>query len=310
MEHNETRIFGIGTSGLVGSRIAALLSPLFPISHHSSKTGFDVTDKGSMSILRNDTNHEVVLLMAAKTDVDGCETDKDEDIKILSNKDIKEQGERLREAKTAWAVNVLGTQNVVDACRETNKKIIFVSTDFVFNGKDTPKDGYDELHTPSPINWYGVTKYEGEKIVMNSGLPYLILRIAYPYRREYPEKKDFVRTVTAHLKRGNAVQGVTDHVMTPTFIDDIAIALRQLLIVNQVGFFHVVGSEFISPYDAIIQIAEKFHFDQSLISKTTRSEYFKNGAHRPFNLALKNDKIERLGVRMRTFSEGLEEMKR
>jgi len=175
MVRNEVRIFGIGTSGLVGSRIAELLALSYPISHHSSKTGFDITNKDSLSLLANDTDHEVVLLMAAKTDVDGCEKDKQDG-----------------ESGDAWKINVTGTQNIVDICRETNKKIIYISTDFVFSGEDTPNDGYDESSTPSPVNWYGVTKYEGEKIVVNSGLPYLIFRIAYPYRNIVKKKILFV----------------------------------------------------------------------------------------------------------------------
>lgn len=291
MVQNETRIFGIGTSGLVGSRVAALLASSYPISHHSSKTGFDITSKESVSQLVHDTDHEIVLLMAAKTDVDGCEKDKIDE----------ENGE-------AWKVNVAGTQNIVDACKRANKKLIYISTDFVFSGEETPKDGYDETNTPSPINWYGETKYKGEIAVMESGLPYFILRIAYPYRKEYLKKKDFVRAVISRLEQGSEVHGITDHIMTPTFIDDIAIALQRVLKENATGILHVVGSEFITPFNVVSSIAETFGFDTSLIKKTTRSDYFKNGASRPFNLALKNDKIESLGVKMRTFKEGLEEL--
>lgn len=305
MAANDTRIFGIGTSGLVGSRVTELLADSYQITPHSSKKGFDITKKESLGALVYDLEHSLVLHMAAKTDVDGCEKDKRIDIKKLSNKEI---GNAEAFKNTAWGINVLGTRNVVEACKKGGKKIIYISTDFVFGGEDAPKDGYSEEDMPSPINWYAQTKYEGEKIVMNSGLPYLILRIAYPYRKTYEQKKDFVRAVLGRLSAGQKVQAITDHIMTPTFIDDIAYAIKKLLDNDLFGVFHVVGSEFVTPYDAVVKIADAFHLDQSLVEKTTRLKFFSGRAPRPFNLSIKNDKIESLGVKMRTFSEGLEEM--
>lgn len=292
MAANDTRIFGIGTSGLVGSRVTELLADSYQITPHSSKNGFDITDTESLGALARDLEHSLVIHMAAKTDVDGCEKDKS-----------------LGESGDAWRINVTGTANVVGACKKSGKKIIYISTDFVFGGEDTPTDGYSEEDMPAPINWYARTKYTGEKIVSESGLPYLILRIAYPYRKAYEQKKDFVRAVLGRLSAGQKVQAITDHIMTPTFIDDIAYAIKTLLDDGLSGIFHVVGSEFLTPYDAVVKIAEAFHLDYSLVVKTTRQEFFSGRAPRPFNLTIKNDKIERLGVRMRTFSEGLEEIK-
>ncbi len=285
------RIFGIGTTGLVGSRIAQLLEGSYSISHHSSQTGFDITNPMSLLILHNDTTHNTVLHMAAKTDVDGCEKDKD-----------------LGEEGLAWKINVLGTQHIVDACKTTNKKLIYISTDFVFDGESTPVDGYTEDDTPSPINWYGVTKYEGERIVMESGLQFLILRIAYPFRKADSGKKDFVHAISDRLKVGEKIRAVTNHIMTPTFVDDIAIALKKLLDTGASGIYHVVGTEYITPFDVAVQIAMTFQFDLSLVEPVTREDFFRDRAPRPFNLSIENAKIERLGVKMRTFTEGLEEI--
>ena len=79
---------------------------------------------------------------------------------------------------------------------------------------------------------------------------------------------------------------------------------------KQTGIFHITGNQFVSPYKAALLIAEEFELDKSLIVETTRDEYFKGKAKRPFQLALKNDKIEKLGVQMRTFKEGLSEVRR
>ena len=134
---------------------------------------------------------QIVLHMAAKTNVDGCEEDKARDKEILEYKDPQKQEQAWMEEKTAWTINVFGTQNIIDACQKTNKKLIYISTDFVFDGT---KKAYSEEDKPNPINWYAKTKYEGEKIIQNSGLDYVIARIAYPYRAFF-ERKDFVRAI-------------------------------------------------------------------------------------------------------------------
>ena len=102
---------------------------------------------------------------------------------------------------------------------------------------------------------------------------------------------------------------VWDHVMVPTFIDDIVNALDILIRTEQKGIFHVVGSQKISPLNASLKIAEAFELDDSLISKTSRNEYFAGKAPRPFCLYLKNDKINRLGIEMSSFDKGLVEIK-
>jgi dTDP-4-dehydrorhamnose reductase len=233
------------------------------------------------------------LHLAAKADVDGCEQDKP-----------------LGENGAAYRINVGGTKNVVDACQVSKKKLLYISTDFVFDGKKEPPEKYAEDTVPNPINWYAETKFRGEEIVRNSDLHFAILRIAYPYRSDAFElKKDFVHAIMGRLADNKPVAAITDHLMTPTYIDDIAFAIDAVISQDATGIFHAVGSQSISPYDAAMMMAFRFSFDKSLISKTTRAEYFKGKATRPFNLSLNNDKITTLGVRMKTFDEGLRDIK-
>jgi dTDP-4-dehydrorhamnose reductase len=287
------KIFTIGGSGLVGSRIAELLKDKYEFDDLSITNGTDITNPASLEVIKNDTEHEIVILLAAKADVDGCENDRS-----------------LGEDGDAWKINVGGVQNVVNACKATNKKLIYISTDFVFDGsvKQTSPDwkGYVETDAPNPINWYAETKLKGEEIVGNSGLPYIIARIAYPYRKEFAAKLDFVRAIKNRLANQQLVAAVTDHVMTPTFIDDIAACIDVLIHRNAEGIYHVVGSQSLTPYEAAIMIAEKFGLDKSLISKTTREEYFAGKAPRPFNVSMNNDKIKKLGIKMRSFEGGLD----
>ena len=295
------KILGTGLDGLVGSRIVELLSDLYEFE----SSDVDITDRDKIIEKIKNSNASIVLHLAAKTDVDGCEKDRQTDIKILGYKDIKRREEEWRDKKTGWAVNVIGTRNVVDASQISKKKLIYISTDFVFDGT---KDQYIESDSPNPINWYARTKYEGEKIVQKSSLPWIIARIAYPYRSNFT-RNDFMRAILKRLQNNEQVLAVTDHKFSPTFIDDIAFSIDKLIEKEVLGIFHVVGSQSLTPYDAAVAIAKVFNFDKPLVLKTTRKVYFKNRATRPFRLALKNDKIRRLGIRMRGFEEGLEEVK-
>ena len=301
----KTKILATGLTGLVGSRFTEFLDEVYEFEHISLTNGIDILDKNTIydKVLSSDAN--IVIHMAAKTNVDGCENDKERDKEILSFKSTEEKESAWREEKTAWAVNVYGTQNVVEACQETNKKIVYISTDFVFDGT---KRSYLEEDKPDPINWYAKTKYEGEKLIQNSGLDYIIARIAYPYRALF-ERSDFVRGLLNKLDKREKLSMVTDHVMVPTFIDDIVNALDILIRTEQKGIFHVVGSQKLSPYEAALAIAREFDLDESVISKTTRREYFAGKAPRPFCLYLKNDKIGKLGIEMSTFEKGLKEIK-
>ncbi len=286
------KIIGLGLNGLVGSRITELLGDQYDFISLSRSTGIDITNPESLTILKNYTDAKFVLQLSAKADVDACEKD-------------KEQGEEGE----AWKINVEGTKNVAVICRELGKKIIYISTDFVFDGKKEKGDSYSEEDIPNPINWYSKTKYEGEKRVEESGAPYIVLRLAFPYRACFEPKKDFVRAIIDALKNGNQIKGVTDQIFCPTLIDDIAYALDSLVKNDATGIYHAVGSESLTPYEASMKIAENFGFDKGLITQITRDEFFKDRAPRPFNLQLRNAKIEQLGVKMKGFSEGLIEIK-
>lgn len=286
---DKPKVFITGGSGLVGSRVIELLSNEYQVDQLSLTNGVDITDSRTLVSLRDDTEHPVVIHMAAKADVDGCEADR-----------------LLGEDGDAYRINVQGTQNVVDACKPRNKKIIYISTDFVFDGEHTPEGGYTETDACSPVNWYAQTKYNGEERIRQSGLPYVIARIAYPFRKDlFDLKKDFVHAIMARLAEDKEIKGITDHVMTPTYLDDIAAALAVLINVPESGIFHVVGSQSLTPYEAALLIAKKFGYNKSLISETTREEYFRDKAKRPFDLSLNNAKIEKLGVTMQSFTEGL-----
>ena len=281
-------IIGTGLSGLVGSRIVELLMPRYSFEDLSLDTGVDITNERAVRDRITNSSAPWVFHFAAKTDVDGAEKER-----------------TLAELSPTWIVNVTATELVVSVCRETGKRLLYFSTDYVFDGTSSE---YREDAGPNPQGWYAVTKHEGEKRVATLGDCALIVRIANPYRSR-SDKPDFARKIIDMLSRGQSVVAPIDQLFVPTFIDDIAAALDVLIKNNASGIYHVVGSQALSPYDAAKKIAQIFSFDPALVGKTTFDVYFQNRAPRPKRAVLKSDKIAKFGIQMHSFDEGLEIIK-
>lgn len=288
---DKNNIIGTGLSGLVGSRITSLLSSEYLFEDLSRKTGLNITDRQSVLDRIQKSISPVVFHCAAKTDVDGCEDEKDISLQSI-----------------CWKVNVEGTKNIVAACEATGKKLIYLSTDMVFDGEKPLGERYSEEDSPHPRNWYAVTKHEGEKAVKNAKIPWVILRIAYPYRGNFI-KKEYVRIFISLLSSNKEISTVYDHYFTPTFVDDLANVFDVCIKREITGIYHAVGGQVVSPFDAAVIIARKFQLDEELIKRVTRSDYFSDRALRPFNLSLKNDKIRKLGLKMTNFDQGIDRIK-
>lgn len=278
-------ILGTGLSGLVGSRVVELLSKNHRFEDLSLETGVDITKSDDVKARIEASPAAWIFHLAAYTNVQEAE----------------------KEKETAWKINVEATENIVTVAKSTGKKVVYVDTDYAFDGK---KQSYSEEDIPNPLGWYAKTKYEGAKRVLALGENALVIRIANPYRANPVGKKDFVHKMLERLSNEQTLVGPTDQLFVPTFIDDIAIALEALIARNAHGLFHVVGSSALSPYDAALLVAKTWGFPETLVQKTTFAEFFKDRAPIPQYAALTNDKIRSLGVLMRTFPEGLQEVKR
>ena len=268
-----------GADGLVGSRIVELLKTEFefiPIL----QSQMDITNAGQVKNVLQGIDFDIFLHLAAYTNVAGAEQQKE----------------------SAFKINRDGTKNVFDVVNSKGKKFIYISTDFVFDGKQPP---YYEDSVPNPIAVYAASKYEGEKIVKDKAM---IVRIAYPYRATFEPKRDFFRTFKSYLEQKKPLTMIADSLMTPTFIDDIAYGLKYLFNNFTPEIYHLVGSQSLSPYQAALKIAETFALDKSLIGKTTYKEYVKNKAKLPQFATIKSKKNN--FYKMRTFEQGLEEIKK
>lgn len=269
-----------GSTGLVGSRIVEMLQDhveFIAITHDM----VDLTDKDTVFSVLKDIHFDYFLHAAAYTNVDNAENE---------------------ERERAFALNVDATRNITDVVQAKKAKLLYISTDFVFDGTQPP---YYEDSVTHPLSVYGSTKYEGEKIVDGNGM---IVRISFPYRTQFDKKNDFIRTIKSLLSQGKSLKMVTDCENTPTYIDDIALAIRYLIDNFSPEVFHIVGSHAQTPYEEGLLIAKTFGFSEELVGKTTFNEFYAGKAPRPQHMDIRSKK--NTFVTMRSLEEGLREMKK
>ena len=291
---NKQKVIGTGLSGLVGSRVVELLKDKYEFVDFSLDSGVNVLDKESLSAaFENHQDAVAVLHMAAFTD---------------TNIAWEQRGDK---SGICYQLNVEGTRNILQLAQKYNQYFIYISTDFVFNGtKTTP---YTETDTPNPIEWYGETKYLGEKVVTDSGYQAAIVRITYPYRANFDKKPDIVHKVLTKLQNGEVVKMFSDQICTYTFIDDIAASLDKFFENKYTGIYHLVGSSSHSPYEMAKLVAKTFSYNENLVQPSSLEDYIKSQPEgsRPWQKTLitSNQKVKDLGIQMKTIKEGLLEIK-
>lgn len=300
-----------GTTGLIGTRFVELLNNTFEIMQLTLSSGVDITDKNSFKEKLKLDLPDFIVHIAAKTDVDSCENNKAEDTDKLKNEGSlvgdsldfsRLDSKNWNGQASAFAINVFGTKNIAEIALEINVPLMYVSTDFVFFGD---QEYYDEKSAPKPVNWYGMTKYWGEEIVRSQNDKNIIARLSFPYGYKSQVKKDFVWMLVGLLEKGEKLSLVDDQIVTPTFIDDAVLGIKFLIEKRIPGTFHVTGDSFVSPYDAGVLVAKTFGYDMGNFKKISNEEYYKGRARRPFHVRMKNDKLEKLGFKTKTFQEGL-----
>jgi dTDP-4-dehydrorhamnose reductase len=229
-------------------------------------------------------NPDVVINTAAYTDVDGCE----------DNKEL------------AWEANVDGVKNLADLCRIMKAKLVQLSTDYIFDGKNGP---YSEEDTPNPVGYYGLTKLESEKEIFKRKMDFLIVRTNVLYGKGENLRPNFVLWLIQKLSDNEKIRIVTDQYNNPTLADNLAGAIKEAIEKNISGILNIAGGEYLSRYDLAAKVAKKFNFDKNLISPALTSE-LKQKAPRPSKGGLKIDKAKKLlTTELLDIEKGLDYMK-
>lgn len=163
----------------------------------------------------------------------------------------------------------------------------------------------NETSKPNPLGYYAETKFHGEKVLQETAM---IVRISFPYGNIKSAKPDFIMRVKQLLEEGKLLNMISDSSITPTYIDDIAFALKHLMNHYSPEIFHIVGSKSYSPFETGKLIAKTFGLDESLISETSYTEYGKGKAPRPQFSEIISTK--NTFQQLKNLEEGLQEVKK
>ena len=227
----------------------------------------DITDKEAVEKTIREINPDVVIHCAAWTAVDMAE---DDDKVALVRK-----------------VNAGGTQNIADVCKTLDCKMLYLSTDYVFNGQGT-EPWKPDCKDYQPLNIYGQTKLEGELAVANTLTKYFIVRIAWVFGLN---GKNFIKTMIGVGKTHDTVRVVNDQIGTPTYCFDLARLLVDMCETEKYGYYHATNEGgYISWYDFTKEIYRQAGLKTTVLPVTT-AEYGLSKAARPFNSRLDKSKL-------------------
>lgn len=203
----------------------------------------------------------------------------------ISSPDVCEQ-----QKERAWEVNVTGTQNILDAALLLGCRVVYVSTDMVFDGE---QGNYAETDMPAPVNYYGLTKQEGEKLCLQSRADALVVRITLQYGRGNGVHSSSSDWLMSNLQSGKQVSLFTDQFRTMTWVLDTAQGLEIAALYGTAGeIYHLTGPERISRYEFGRLFASAFNFPHSLLQQSLMEE-IPTAASRPKDVSLNGEKFLR-----------------
>lgn len=207
----------------------------------------------------------------------------------------------------ARATNITAVEHLARACEQYGSRFIHLSTDFVFDGRTDRL--YTEEDEPNPVNYYGITKLEGEERVAECCGNYAIVRVVVVYGKALPgQHGNIVQLVANKLRSGETIRVVSDQWRTPTFVGDISYAVEQLMHHLRNGIYHICGSDCVSIADIAYRVAEVLKLDRSLILPVTTEE-MQEATPRPRFSGLSIAKAKReINYTPHTLEEGIKEM--
>lgn len=233
----------------------------------------DITDKEAVDKTIQEIHPDVVVHCAAWTAVDAAE-DEDKQAKVR-------------------AINAGGTQNIASACKEVNAKMVYISTDYVFDGQGT-EPWQPDCKDYKPLNVYGQTKLEGELAVSQTLDKYFIVRIAWVFGKN---GNNFIKTMLNVGKKYDTLKVVNDQIGTPTYTYDLARLLVDMIETDKYGYYHATNEGgYISWYDFACEIFKQAGYTYTVIPVTTE-QYGLSKAARPFNSRLDKSKLVENGFK-------------
>jgi dTDP-4-dehydrorhamnose reductase len=273
------KILLLGHKGMLGSDLLLKLK----IEHEVvglDKEEIDIVSTSECQEAIKEIKPDIVINAAAYTNVDGCETAKDE----------------------CFAVNAEAVKNIADACRDKNIHIVHFSTDYVFDG--AAKQPYQEDHQCNPINTYGASKMAGERYLKSLSYNYILIRTAWLYG---VNGKNFVQTILEKVKKAKKLTVVDDQIGSPTHTKDLAAAVDVLIKQNAKGIFHITNRGSCSWYQFALKILQEAGIHDIDVTPI-KSDQLQRPAKRPAYSVLSMHKfIQTTGKTMQPWQLGLQD---
>jgi dTDP-4-dehydrorhamnose reductase len=271
------RVLITGAAGMLGRRLVEAFREGWEVEA-AARADADVTDLEAIRALVARARPDVIVHAAAYTDVDGCE----------------------KEPDRALRTNGIGTRNLALAARDAGCELLYVSTDFVFDGEK--RGPYGEWDTPNPISLYGASKLWGEQFVRDLLARFWIVRTQWVFG---PDGRNFVDTILARARSAPALQVVVDQRGSPTYTVDLAAEIRRIVEEGAHGLYHVSNAGECTWHEFAVEILRQAGL-QSVPVEEIRSEELRRPARRPANSVLHNAHLElTIGRRMRHWREAL-----
>lgn len=283
MKKRKMLVTGVG--GMVGGYVSEVFrdDELLLTDIVDGFVQLDVCDTTAVMRVVADAKPDVVLHLAAATDVDRCEQEPD----------------------LAYHTNAIGTQNVALACQAHEAILVYISTAGVFWGDKS--EPYIEFDNPNPANIYGRSKLAGEQIVSTLLRRYYIVRAGWMIGGGKKDKKFVGKIARLILEGRNPVRVVSDKLGSPTYGKDLLTGIRNLLTTDYFGLYHMVNRGFCSRYDIALTLRELLQRPGVEIAPVS-SAYFPLPAPRARSEAMRNLKLELLGLdSMRPWQDALRE---
>ena len=233
----------------------------------------DITDREAVLKTITEVKPDAIIHCAAWTNVDGAEDPEKKDI--------------------VHKINAVGTQNIADAAKAIDAKMLYLSTDYVFDGQgERPWEPDDKCY--APLNVYGQSKLDGELAVSSTLSKYFIVRIAWVFGLN---GKNFIKTMINVGKTHDTVRVVNDQIGTPTYTLDLARLLVDMIGTEKYGYYHAANEGgYISWYDFCVEFYRQYGLTTTVIPVST-AEYGLSVAERPFNSRLEKSKLVKAGFK-------------
>lgn len=287
------RLLITGVSGMLGHRLAIEATQndyevfgtylSHPVKIKNCQTlPLEITSSPEVENALKKIRPDIVIHTAALTNVDYCEENPEE----------------------AFKINAQGSKILCQFCLEKGIKVVYISTDFVFDGE---RGLYSEEDLPNPLSVYARSKLEGEKEVEK--LPDFLIFRATIYGWHLDDQKSIPEWVIANLSQNKPIKAFTDRIITPIYTGFLSSVTLKCLEKNLKGVFHIGSRESLTIYNFALKTAEVFSLNKNLITKGKMNEVNLK-AKRPKNSSLKTEKIEKtLEIKMPSVEENLVQMK-